>query len=180
MNLIKNNMINKISAQNLHNEINSSQGSFLILDVRTPVEFQESHISGAKNIELENFSGGEECLLCYDKIFVVCKGGVRADKACKKIPESILPKTFILDGGLDSWINNGFDVIKLKSCKFTVMQQVQIIIGIFVAIGSMLALTVSKTFALIPLFFGCGLTFAGFTGVCMLLKIIAKMPWNKI
>ena len=173
---------NRISATELHKHINSGilENGAIILDVRTPAEFSEAHINGAKNIELSQFSGSENILTQGKKIFVICKGGVRAGKACQKIPESILPKTYVLEGGLDSWISSGFDVIKLRTSSFSVIQQVQITIGLCVATGSILTLTISKWFAIVPLFFGCGLTFAGLTGICMLLRVISKMPWNRI
>lgn len=172
---------NNISAKELHDEINSGalEKGCMILDVRTPAEFSESHICGSKNIELSQFTGNEDFLKQHKQIFFVCKGGVRAGKACQKIPAEILPKSWILEGGIDSWISHGFDVIRPRTVKFSVMQQVQLVIGTCVALGSILTLTVSKWFAVIPLFFGCGLIFAGLTGICMLLIAISKMPWNK-
>jgi len=38
---------------------------------------------------------------------------------------------------------------------------------------------VNKLFAIIPLAVGCGLLFAGLTGICGLALLLAKMPWNK-
>jgi hypothetical protein len=59
------------------------------------------------------------------------------------------------------------------------MRQVQIIVGFLAATGGLLALTVNKFFALLPLVVGTGLFIAGLTGFCGLALLLAKMPWNK-
>jgi hypothetical protein len=45
--------------------------------------------------------------------------------------------------------------------------------------GALLALAVNARFAVILLFFGCGLLFAGITGKCGMALMLAKMPWNR-
>jgi hypothetical protein len=60
------------------------------------------------------------------------------------------------------------------------MRQVQLIIGVLVLTGSVLALTVDKNIAIIPAFLGAGLTLAGSTGWCGLAILLSKMPWNKV
>jgi hypothetical protein len=42
-----------------------------------------------------------------------------------------------------------------------------------------LALLVSRWFAVVPLFLGCGLLFAGVTGTCGMAILLARMPWNR-
>lgn len=170
-----------ISAKELHAQINAGvlENNAIILDVRTDVEFREKHILDSKNIEVSQFNGSEDFISKSEKIFVVCKGGIRAVRACEKIPQELQHKCFVLESGIDSWVANGFDVVAPKKVKFPLMQQMQVIVGSFSAVGSILALGVSKWFAVIPLIFGSGLTFAGLTGICMLLRFLAKMPWNR-
>jgi len=43
-----------------------------------------------------------------------------------------------------------------------------------------LALTTSSAFALIPLFVGGGLVYAGVTNNCGMALVLTKAPWNKI
>jgi hypothetical protein len=59
------------------------------------------------------------------------------------------------------------------------MRQVQIAVGLISAAGAALALTINPLFAIIPLVMGCGLLFAGLTGMCGLALLLAKMPWNR-
>jgi hypothetical protein len=48
-----------------------------------------------------------------------------------------------------------------------------------ILIGIALALLVSEVWLLVPLFVGAGLTFAGATDICMMGRLLARMPWNQ-
>ena len=152
----------------------------IVLDVRTPAEFAEGHIDGAINIELSALTGNEKILQNKDKIFTVCKGGVRAGKACQKVADVLSQKMYVVEGGMDGWSSCNLPIKVSKSFKFSIMQQMQIIVGFCVVVGSILALTICRMFAVIPLFFGLGLLFAGLSGACLLVKLLGKLPWNKV
>lgn len=56
------------------------ENDFVILDVRTLSEYQESHVKGALNIPYDTID--ENLDISKDKlIFVYCKSGVRSNKA---------------------------------------------------------------------------------------------------
>lgn len=59
------------------------------------------------------------------------------------------------------------------------MRQVQITVGFFVLLASLLAVTVNPAWVYLCMFFGAGLLFAGLSGFCGLALILAKMPWNR-
>jgi hypothetical protein len=59
------------------------------------------------------------------------------------------------------------------------MRQVQIVVGLLSIVGAGLALAVNRWFAILPLFLGCGLVFAGITGTCGMALLLARMPWNR-
>jgi hypothetical protein len=48
-----------------------------------------------------------------------------------------------------------------------------------ILIGIALALLFSEVWLLVPLFVGAGLTFAGATDICMMGRLLARMPWNQ-
>ena len=85
----------------------------------------------------------------------------------------------LVEGGTQAWIEAGLPVNRGQSRVLPLMRQVQITVGFLSAAGALLALTVNKFFALIPLVVGCGLLFAGVTGFCGLALVLAKMPWNQ-
>jgi hypothetical protein len=58
------------------------------------------------------------------------------------------------------------------------MRQVQIVVGSLAAIGAILALVVSRWFAILPLFVGSVLLVAGVSGKCGLALLLARMPCN--
>jgi hypothetical protein len=59
------------------------------------------------------------------------------------------------------------------------MRQVQIFVGSLAAAGAILALAVNPWFAILPLFLGCGLLFAGISGTCGMALLLGRMPWNR-
>lgn len=61
----------------------------LILDVRTPAEFEECHILHAINLPLDQLSPEELSRLSKgkNKIFAICRSGARSSAACKKLAE---------------------------------------------------------------------------------------------
>jgi hypothetical protein len=84
-----------------------------------------------------------------------------------------------VEGGTQAWIDAGLPVNRGQSRVLPLMRQVQIIVGFLSAVGGLLALTVNKLFAILPLVVGSGLLFAGLTGFCGLALLLAKMPWNR-
>lgn len=77
---------------------------YIILDVRTPEEYEEKHITGAVNLPNETI-GTEEIAQLPDKeqlILVYCRSGNRSKQASKKLAD--LGYTNIIEfGGIKDW-----------------------------------------------------------------------------
>lgn len=77
---------------------------YLILDVRTPEEYEEAHIPEAVNVPNETI-GTEEIPELPDKeqlIFVYCRSGNRSKQASQKLAD--LGYTNIIEfGGINAW-----------------------------------------------------------------------------
>lgn len=87
-------------------------GKATVIDVRTPAEFAEGHIPGAKNFDIYD-SGFEEAIqgLKPDVMYVVnCQSGGRSAKACVKMLELGLVGTMNLEGGFSAWKKAGLPV----------------------------------------------------------------------
>ena len=84
--------------------IMEEEAGYIILDVRTPEEFAEKHISGALNIPNETI-GTEEIPELPDKdqlILVYCRSGNRSKQASEKLAS--LGYTNIVEfGGINDW-----------------------------------------------------------------------------
>ena len=153
-----------------------------LLDVRTPGEFAAAHVAGARLIPLDDLEpaafqqerGAEETPL-----YVLCQSGGRARKAIEKLQRAGVHGCVLVEGGTQGWMDAGLPVERGQSNVLPLMRQVQITVGLTSAAGAGLALAVHPLFAVIPLFMGCGLLFAGLTGFCGLALLLAKMPWNR-
>ena len=80
------------------------ESGYIILDVRTPEEFADKHISGAVNIPNETIAA-EEIPELPDKdqlILVYCRSGNRSKQASEKL--AALGYTNVVEfGGINSW-----------------------------------------------------------------------------
>ncbi len=93
----------------------AEQKDVLILDVRTPQEFQQSRLENAVNIpvqELENRLDEVKKLSKGKKILVYCKTGRRSKIASEILVRNGFKNVFNLQNGIVDWINKGFKVIK--------------------------------------------------------------------
>ena len=86
----------------------------VILDVRTPAEFQAGHISGAVNLDVSasDFQT-KAALLDRSKIYLVhCASGVRSVRACEQLNRLDVPNLYNLPGGFRAWAKAGQPVEK--------------------------------------------------------------------
>ncbi len=95
---------------------------FFLLDVRTPAEFNESHIEGAVLIPLENGYGsylGPDRLLEArinevpggEKILVYCRTGRRSAVASQMLVDAGYTDVYNMGGGISEWIEAGYPVV---------------------------------------------------------------------
>ncbi|WP_235283751.1 MULTISPECIES: rhodanese-like domain-containing protein [unclassified Methanosarcina] len=97
-------------------------GDIFVLDVRTPAEFNESHIEGATLIPVTN-SGGSN--LSPDqllearisevpkgkKILVYCRSGRRSADASQILVDASYTGVYNMGGGINEWIAAGYPVV---------------------------------------------------------------------
>lgn len=152
-----------------------------LLDVRTAPEFSRAHVPGAKLIPLNELNV-KEYLRRHEAgkpIYVLCQSGGRAQKAIEQLERAGCRDGVLVEGGTEAWMDAGLPVMRGTSRVLPIMRQVQIVVGALSAVGAVLALLVSPWFSLLPLIIGCGLLFAGVTGVCGMALLLARMPWNR-
>lgn len=172
-------MIQNVSAKQAKEWLESSQA--ILIDVREPAEYRSEHIGGAVLLPLAKVTASSLPEHEGKKLIFQCRSGKRGGMACDKLKdfgngESI----YNLDGGIMAWIEAGYGVERSKQFFLPVDQQTQLVIGLCVLCGSILAYTVHPAFLLLTGFFGFGLTLAGLTGFCGLAILLSKMPWNQV
>ncbi len=82
-----------------------TQDSVLIVDVRTPGEYQAGRIEGAINIDFfdKDFTSKLEKLSKENKLLLYCKSGPRSGKAAKILAASGFGPIYDLKGGMIAW-----------------------------------------------------------------------------
>ena len=86
----------------------------VVIDVRTPEEFADGHIAGAKNVDFFSKSFREE-LGQLDKdapIVMHCQSGGRSGQALPIFKELGFTKVFHMNGGFRAWSSAGLPVTK--------------------------------------------------------------------
>lgn len=95
-------------------EFNLKKENHLLIDVRTPAEFEESHLKNAIHIDYFDTS-------FYDKvknfgknkpIFIYCRSGRKSGEISKKLIKKGFTKVYDLEGGIISWKEQQNEVIK--------------------------------------------------------------------
>lgn len=152
-----------------------------LIDVRTPIEHEEMHITGSLLMPLDQLDPARlrSAVESSQSCVLICQSGKRAARAYQTLEAAGCGNLVILDGGVTAWDSAGLPLEKSQRKILPLMRQVQLVIGILALTGSILALTVNKNFALLPAFLGAGLTMAGSTGWCGLAILLSKMPWNR-
>jgi rhodanese-related sulfurtransferase len=90
-----------------------AEAGIITLDVRTPGEFNEGHIEGAKLIDFQsgNFES-EIATLDKTKTYAVyCRSGSRSGQAVKVMSDAGFTNIYNLDGGVIDWANAGLPLV---------------------------------------------------------------------
>jgi phage shock protein E len=82
-----------------------SDPSAIILDVRTPGEYQRGHIAGATLLDFYNssFSEGIKTLPKDKTIYIYCQSSNRSMQAVKMLQNAGFQKIVELEGGMGAW-----------------------------------------------------------------------------
>lgn len=86
----------------------------IILDVRTPGEYKEEHLAGARQLDFLNTSVFDAGIKLLDKshtYYVYCRSGKRSHNACIKMKKQGF-KVFDMEGGILTWKKLGMPTTK--------------------------------------------------------------------
>lgn len=91
-----------------------NNGDIIILDVRTPREFEAGHIKGAKNINVADpdFRSQIESLPRDSTYLVYCRTGNRSRYPIKLMEEMNFKSVYHLKAGITEWVREGYKVEK--------------------------------------------------------------------
>ena len=154
-----------------------------LIDVRTPVEYQEVHAEPARLVPLDRLDpkavmearNGTK----GDPIYVICRSGSRAREACEKFQGAGYTNAVSVEGGTLEWARAGLPVVRGARI-ISLERQVRIAAGSLVVLGTALGAFVHPGFLALAAFVGSGLVFAGITDTCGMGLLLARMPWNRV
>jgi rhodanese-related sulfurtransferase len=86
-----------------------AEADVVVLDVRTPEEFNSGHISNAINIDIySDYFRSDISALDKSKSYAVyCRSGKRSVDASSEMDLTGIKSTFNLTGGIIEWVDSG-------------------------------------------------------------------------
>jgi rhodanese-related sulfurtransferase len=174
--------VQTISAQEVFSRRQSGKAP-QIIDVRTPAEYAEVHAEGARSVPLDQLD--PTTLISSregpngEPLFIICKTGGRAAKACEKFQAAGFENVVSVEGGTAAWEQAGLPVVRGTRKVISLERQVRIAAGLLVLLGILLGWLVHPAFLGLSAFVGAGLAFAGITDWCGMGMLLARMPWNR-
>lgn len=169
-----------IEPRRLHDLVQQGQRVELI-DVRTPVEFREVHIPFTRNVPLDRLDpqvvrSGDAA--ASGPLYVVCRSGSRAAKACEQLTAAGVDVVNVV-GGTQAWEQAGLPVHRGRKM-ISLERQVRIAAGSLVLVSVAVGGLVHPALYGLAAFVGAGLVFAGITDTCGMGMLLARMPWNQV
>lgn len=175
-------MITVIAPEQLKQVGERGEGVELI-DVRTPAEFREAHVSFARNVPLDRLDPealraelGEKCA---NPLYLICRSGARGKQACEKLAAAGMTNVVNVEGGTVACEAAGLPLVRGKKA-ISLERQVRIAAGALVLLGAVLGLLVHPYWVGLSAFVGAGLLFSGITDTCGMAMCLARMPWNQV
>ncbi len=148
-----------------------------LVDVRTPAEFREVHVRGARNVPLDRIDAAQFADRGDQPLYVICHKGSRGTMACRKLAEGGFHHAVNIEGGTEACLGAGLHAVHGKPT-MSLERQVRIVAGALVVLGVGLSF-VHPWFVALSALVGAGLVFAGVTDTCGMGMMLARMPWNQ-
>ncbi|OBI17244.1 sulfurtransferase [Mycobacterium sp. E2462] len=152
-----------------------------VLDVRTPAEFETSHIAGSYNVPLDvldkHASEVAERLAGDRDVVLVCKSGQRSTKAQTLLRNAGLARGRVLDNGIVDWEGQGFSVDRGTE-RWDLERQVRLVAG-SVVLTAVLGSVAVPRLKWLAAGIGAGLTYAAISDTCAMATALSKLPYNR-
>ncbi len=156
------------------------QPGTLVLDVRSPGEFETAHIDGAVNIPVDRLDPHlrEIVAAAGGTMVLVCQSGGRAEQAATKLTREGRQDLVLLAGGMNAWEAAGAPVQRGEVQRWALERQVRLVAGSIVFVAVVASLWVPGLQWLAAAI-GFGLVFAAVSNTCMMGMLLSKLPYNR-
>jgi rhodanese-related sulfurtransferase len=153
-------------------------GRAVIVDVREPDEIRRTSV--ATYIPVPSSVARADCFppaVEGVRMLILCQSGNRAGQVARTLAAAGRADVSVIEGGIRGWQAAGLPVTS-GGGSIPIIRQVLIVAGSMVAAFTALGVFVNPWFLAGAGFVGCGLAFAGLTGICPMAKVLGAMPWN--
>ena len=150
-----------------------------LLDVRTPAEFDNSHIPGAYNVPLNLLKEHRTELRGHldEDVVLICHSGARASQAERTLAAIGVPNVKVLTGGMVAW-RVAAGPITEGTPRWDLERQVRLVAGAIVLAGVVASLFVPGA-EWVAGVIGAGLTIAALSNTCALGMLLSRLPYNR-
>src|SRR5688500_16766714 len=164
----------KINPHDLE-QLRASSPGVLMVDVRTPAEFNELRATGARLMPLDRLDADavRAARLGEGPVYLLCRTGGRAATAAQKLCAAGVDAV-VVEGGTLAWEAAGLPVKRGRKV-MSVERQVRIGAGALVLIGVLLGWLAHPAFFNLSGVIGAGLVFAGVSGFCGMAYVLGRM-----
>lgn len=161
-------------------ERRAAGADLLILDVRTPAEFESSHIEGSYNVPLDTLKEHRADIARHldTDVVLVCRSGARAEQADASLSAAGSENLHVLRGGMGAWETSGQRVVR-GAQRWELERQVRLVAG-GIVLSSILASTVVPAAKWVAGGIGAGLTFAALSNTCAMGTMLSRLPYNRV
>ena len=86
----------------------------VVVDISPSADFEKGHIAGSRNVQASQF-GPEHKLVAAARqkpVVVVCRSGMTAQGAAKKLKKAGFEQVYVLDGGIAAWRQAELPLVK--------------------------------------------------------------------
>jgi rhodanese-related sulfurtransferase/predicted DsbA family dithiol-disulfide isomerase len=94
--------------------ISKNEKNIILIDVRTPEEYQTGHLEKSLNIDYNSGDFKNQILKISKnkKIILYCKSGKRSSSSLEIMEKLGFKEVYNIDGGIESWISHNLPIIK--------------------------------------------------------------------
>lgn len=170
-----------MSPSELAEKLQSEQAPLLV-DVRTPVEYESLRVPGSHNVPLDLLQKNKEALAeqFSGEIVLICQTGNRANQALQQLRAAGVDTARVLEGGVVAMEAQYSQHTRRGQQRWAMDRQVRMVAGSLVLTGFLGSKLISPKVGYLAGAIGAGLTFSALTDSCAMAAALNKMPWNKV
>ncbi|WP_147106117.1 rhodanese-like domain-containing protein [Nesterenkonia populi] len=157
-----------------------SSSQTVLIDVRTPVEFEFAHIRGSRSLPLDLLEKNPSAVASSlpENAVLLCQAGVRSQQAAQILSKAGADRLRTLNGGIDAYVQAGGELLR-GTQRWAMERQVRMGAGALVTTGILASHFIHPKLKWLSFGVGSGLIFAASTNTCGMSYVLSRMPWNR-